>query len=85
MDQIDPATGTVTKTVQVGGRPDAIAVGPDAVGWRELKTAPLPASTRPPASQAAQCPSVLGLGIGITPGAVWVANSPDLTVNNIHR
>ncbi len=31
MDRIDPASGTVTRTVQVGGLPDGIAVGPGAV------------------------------------------------------
>jgi len=31
VNRIDPATGKVTRKVQVGGHPDGIAVGPHAV------------------------------------------------------
>ena len=61
VDRIDPVTGDVTKRdIPVGGLPDGIAVGKDAVGSPTARTARLPGSTRPPASPAARCPSVPG-------------------------
>ncbi len=85
MNRIDPANGKVTRKVQVGGHPDGIAVGPDAV-WvangedgtvtridpvTGQPSGPLPVGSGP-------------AGIAITPAAVWVANSLDLTVSKIN-
>ena len=84
MNRIDPATGKVTRKVQVGGHPDGIAVGPDAVwvanGEDGTVTRIDPATGQP----SGPLPVGSGpAGIAITPAAVWVANSLDLTVSKI--
>jgi YVTN family beta-propeller protein len=84
VNRIDPTTGTVTRKVQVGGRPDGIAVGPHAV-WvansQDGTVTRIDPSTGQPGG-----PIAVGsgpAGIAITAGAVWVANSLDLTVSKI--
>ena len=84
MNRIDPATGKVTRKVQVGGHPDGIAVGPDAVWVANGEDGTV---TRiDPATGQPSGPLSVGsgpAGIAITPAAVWVANSLDLTVSKI--
>jgi YVTN family beta-propeller protein len=81
VNRIDPVSGNVTTTVQVGGLPDGIAVGPHAVwvanGQDGTVTRIDPATGQPSG------PIFVGAGpagIAVTPSAVWVANSLDLSV-----
>ena len=84
VDRINPATGEVTGKFQVGGHPDGIAVGPDAV-WvangEDGTVTRIDLATGQPGG-----PVSVGsgpAGIAITPAAVWIANSLDLTVSKI--
>jgi len=85
VDQINPLTGTVTrKGVPVGGRPDGIAVGPDAVWVANGEDGTV--SRIDPATGDVSGPISVGTGpsgIAVTPAAVWVANSLDRTVSKI--
>jgi hypothetical protein len=56
VSRISAAADRVVDTITVGNVPVAIASGPSGV-W-VARTAPLPRSTRPPASRAARCRSV---------------------------
>ena len=85
VDRIDPATGTVTgEGVEVGARPDGIAVGPGAVWVANSQDGTV---TRiDPATGQPRGPVTVGsgpAGIAITPTAVWVANALDLTVSRL--
>ena len=85
VSQINPTTGTVTQAVPVGGRPDGIAVGPNAVWVANSQDGTV---TRiDPATGQPRGPVSVGsgpAGIAITRGGVWVANSLDLTVSKIN-
>src|SRR2546429_8887713 len=72
------------RAIPVGGLPDVIAVGPDAVWVANGEDGTV---TRiDPATGQPSGPVPVGSGpkgIAITPGAVWVANSLDLTVSRL--
>ena len=86
VDQIDPATGTVTRSGP-GRRAAQTASrsGRTPSGSPMVRTAPLPGSTRPPASRAAQCRSVPGLRASRSPRQPcgsptrWISPSPRST------
>jgi YVTN family beta-propeller protein len=85
VDRIDPATGDVTMPdIPVGGLPDGIAVGPDAVwvanGQDGTVTRIDPATGQPDGPVAVGAGPA---GIAVTPASVWVANSLDLTVSRL--
>jgi YVTN family beta-propeller protein len=85
VDQIDPATGNVTRrNIQVGGLPDGVAVGPHSVWVANSEDGTV---TRiDPATGQPSGPVPVGsgpAGIAVTPAAVWVANSLDLTVDRL--
>jgi YVTN family beta-propeller protein len=83
--RIGPVTGTVTRTVGVGGLPDGIAVGPDAVWVANSQDGTV---TRiDPVTGQRSGPIFVGAGpagLAVTPSAIWVANSLGRTVSKIN-
>ena len=80
--EIDPATGNISKTIDVGDGPTDIALGYGAV-WVTNQHASTVSKIDPDANTATNSVNVGNGPLGITTGggALWVANSLDDTVS----
>jgi YVTN family beta-propeller protein len=84
VQRLDPATGDITGTVQLGSGPKAIAVGHDAT-WVVNEDEGSITRIDPRTNSVVRSISVGAdpVGLAVGPDAIWVANSGDGTVSRI--
>jgi YVTN family beta-propeller protein len=84
VQRLDPATGDITGTVQLGSGPKAIAVGHDAT-WVVNEDEGSITRIDPRTNSVVRSISVGAdpVGLAVSPDAIWVANSGDGTVSRI--
>jgi YVTN family beta-propeller protein len=83
---INPSTGSLVRSVPVGGSPDHVAFGAGAI-WAANSATNTVTRIDPKGKTASQVPIQVGndpSGIAVGGGSVWVANALDGTVSRIN-